>query len=125
MATRNAVSAVIGSQLAVPRMPSVPKSFRIIKYPWLWRFSPSPGTVAARRSPVAIFPFSRRPSSTVVGPDGRLSRVGLLRSPSPRSGCGMQAFPNRTRLGEGFDIMDTQDLGTLGRRFETGRQGAG
>jgi hypothetical protein len=33
MPTRSAVSAVIGSLLEVPRMPSVPKSLRVIEIP--------------------------------------------------------------------------------------------
>jgi hypothetical protein len=33
MATFNAVSGVIGSLLAVPRIPSVPKSFRVMTPP--------------------------------------------------------------------------------------------
>src|SRR5260370_12035067 len=62
MATFNAVSGVIGSRLAVPRIPSVPKSFRVIAHP-----------------PSAVKPFPHRRDAPPPSPaTGRKRLCGRL-----------------------------------------------
>src|SRR3546814_12781308 len=112
LATARAVSAVIGSRLAVPRMPSVPNSLRVILRSWL-RPPPLPYT------PLLIPQFLISGAALMRSATRTLRRPGEILGRRRRGGG---SLPEPDHLRGTYHVVNTTPPNPAHHRERSGRE---